>query len=51
MRRHGYTLLGYLTWRLVWRERVRVQARRAALGAGVLGLVAAAALATRRPPA
>lgn len=48
MRRHGYTLLGYVTWRLVWRERVRAQVRRAALGAGVLGVVVAAALVARR---
>jgi len=50
VRRHGYTLLGYITWHLVWRERVRAHVRRGALGAGVLAVAVVAALVARRGP-
>lgn len=50
VRRHGYTLLGYLTWNLIWREYVHAWARRVAFGAAVLAVAAAMARLARRTP-
>lgn len=48
MRRSAYTLLGYLTWRFVWRERVRARLRHVALGGAVFALAAGLAFVAAR---